>query len=147
METQPATSIFTQAAFLRQLPPVLVGSGATLLLLFIFHPGHRAAPLGLLVALTILVGAAMGLILQAACWLDAFLDKWVRAMLHGAACLYSPQEKPRSLRWLIVFSLQIPSKALKIAFSQPISAQAPNIFAAEILFIAVNFGDLAIRQK
>lgn len=130
MDKQPHISIFTQAASLRQLLPVLAGSGVALLLLLILHPGHAPAPLGLLVALAIFLGVGIGLIPQVAGWLDSFLGGWIRALLHGAACLYSPRQKPRSLRWLIVFSLQIPSKALKIAFSKPISAQAPNIFAA-----------------
>jgi hypothetical protein len=126
MDKQPDTSIFTQAAFLRQLLPVLVGSAVALLLLLILHPGHCAAPLGLLVAMTVLLGAGIGLIPQAACWLDSFLDRLIRAMLHGAACLYSPPERPRFLRWLIISSLQIPCKALSIAFFQPLQAQAPN---------------------
>ncbi|MDA8375656.1 MAG: hypothetical protein M0Z50_01020 [Planctomycetia bacterium] len=126
METQPQHAIFTRAASLRRLVPVLAGSFIFFLLMLILHPGHPCTPLGLLVALTILFAGGLGLILQWASWLDAFLDRWINSLLHGANVLYVSPERPRSLRWFFQISLSIPAESLKITYSQPKNAQAPN---------------------
>jgi hypothetical protein len=129
LQTPP--SLDSLPHFLRKNRWLFLLCAGVLTFFFSYHPISPLAPLAGLVVSAAFFGLIWFHGSQRKGSLAAFLSRWINGMEHGAACLYCPPEKPRSLRWLtIAAALQVPSNVLRIAFSQPKNAQAPNIFAA-----------------
>ena len=132
MDIKHTPSIWSLSQFLGESQALLLASLGAVLLMVVLHPYHPCPPLGLQVGVAVLLTSLMGFAWLGAhrTGLSAFLNKWVQSMEHGAACLLSPHTKPRSLRRFLTFIFCIPSKSLKLAFSQPKLPQAPNQNAA-----------------